>query len=828
MACSLIEGAGVGAVVSEVLKVVIEAIHTASSCKSLLEQLKSTLVRIIPRIDEIKRLGAERTDRQITDLSELDSELKKGEVIVRKCSKVECWNYYKKYRYAKKILKLDAYLVRFFQLDVNLEIWCDTKRILVDVQESNRKLDRLEERGSSGSLFRSGFGSFRAIPEIPSLTVGLSVPLKELKMELFRDDVTVLGLCAPGGCGKTTLAAMLCQDAEVKGKFKENVFFLTISSSPNLREILQRLFEQMDSGYRVPEFQNDEDAVNYLGCLLKQREQEPTLLVLDDVWSESFLRKFVFRTVRYKMLVTSRTAFPTFDSTYSLKMLTESDAITLFNHIVFPQDAKSERPNEDLVYKIVRGCKGFPLAVSVIAHSLHRKPARKWTSTEKTLSKGSSIFDAHEDLLQCLATSLGFLDDDVRECFLDLGCFPEDQRIPAAALIDIWVELYEQYDEDDAYVNLLELSTRNLVNLVESTRKDAGGIDGSFNELFVVQHDLLRDLAIHQSRGNQNIKQSKRLMMDRREDNLPKSWRDHEDQAFNARFVSINTGELFSSERCKVQFPLAQVLMLNLSAKNCTLPQFMEKMGELKVLIIANQGPHHASLCGLPALGYYLSHLKRIRLERVSVPSVNEITEPFKNLQKISLVMCEVSHALKNCNINIPSMLPNLTEIDIDYCDDMMELPQEICMISYLQKLSITNCHNLSAISESIGQMTSLEVLRLHACTGLLELPHSIRTLGKLSFLDISDCCNLERMPSGMGELSCLRKLDMRRCSRVRRLPTSVMNLKCLKDIICDEEMSIQWEHYQVHLPQLNIRVPKDDINLNWLGFDLTNKFFCS
>ena len=50
---------------------------------------------------------------------------------------------------------------------------------------------------------------------------------------------------------------------------------------------------------------------------------------------------------------------------------------------------------------------------------------------------------------------------------MDLGSFPEDQRIPAAALIDMWAELYE-LDEDgiQAIANLQELTIRNLASLV--------------------------------------------------------------------------------------------------------------------------------------------------------------------------------------------------------------------------------------------------------------------------------------------------------------------------------------------------------------------------
>ena len=84
-------------------------------------------------------------------------------------------------------------------------------------------------------------------------------------------------------------------------------------------------------------------------------------------------------------------------------------------------------------------------------------------------SDGQSFLSSDAELLACLQKSLEFQydKDNIEDCFMDLGSFPEDQRIPVAALIDMWVELYE-LDEDGihAIANLQELTTRNLASLV--------------------------------------------------------------------------------------------------------------------------------------------------------------------------------------------------------------------------------------------------------------------------------------------------------------------------------------------------------------------------
>eukprot|EP00261_Vitis_vinifera_P036867 XP_019078110.1 PREDICTED: probable disease resistance protein At5g66900 [Vitis vinifera] len=87
----------------------------------------------------------------------------------------------------------------------------------------------------------------------PDFTVGLDVPLREVKELLFKESVVVVSTLR--GCGKTTLVQKLCQDPDVKGKFKDNIFFVIVSKVPNIKLMVRKLFENNHS--RVPEFQTD-------------------------------------------------------------------------------------------------------------------------------------------------------------------------------------------------------------------------------------------------------------------------------------------------------------------------------------------------------------------------------------------------------------------------------------------------------------------------------------------------------------------------------------------------------------------------------------------
>ncbi|XP_030967886.1 probable disease resistance protein At5g66900 [Quercus lobata] len=194
-------------------------------------------------------------------------------------------------------------------------------------------------------------------------------------------------------------------------------------------------------------------------------------MILDDVWpeSESIIDEFKFNIPNYKIVVTSRTAFPKFKSKYNLNPLGPEDAMSLFCRSASFKDMSSYFSKEQ-IEKIVRGCGGLPIALKVIGGSLRGRPVEVWQSTLMRWSDdGHSIFKSDKEVLARLEKSLEFSDEKsiLKEYFMDLGSFPEDRRIPATAPIDLWTELHEP-NQNDVHVtaDLHELTTRNLASLV--------------------------------------------------------------------------------------------------------------------------------------------------------------------------------------------------------------------------------------------------------------------------------------------------------------------------------------------------------------------------
>lgn len=118
-------------------------------------------------------------------------------------------------------------------------------------------------------------------------------------------------------------------------------------------------------------------------------------------------------------------------------------------------------------------CKGNPLILKTVGMSLRGQPSEIWKNSINKWSKGISILESNNQVLErleeCLETLLPEDDLQLRECFMDLGSFPEDERVPTLAFIDMWEELYQLDEADgDAIVILHKLCSRNLATLIRT------------------------------------------------------------------------------------------------------------------------------------------------------------------------------------------------------------------------------------------------------------------------------------------------------------------------------------------------------------------------
>ncbi|ONM32838.1 putative disease resistance protein [Zea mays] len=209
------------------------------------------------------------------------------------------------------------------------------------------------------------------------------------------------------------------------------------------------------------------------------------------------------------------------------------------------------------------------------------------------------------------------------------------------------------------------------------------------------------------------------------------------------------------SDWFQMNFPKAEVLILNFASSLYYLPPFIASMQNLKALVLINYGTSSAALDNLSAFTT-LNGLRSLWLEKIRLPPLPKTTIPLKNLHKISLVLCELNSSLRGSTMDLSMTFPRLSNLTIDHCIDLKELPASICEIGSLETVSISNCHDLTELPYELGKLHCLSILRVYACPALWRLPASVCSLKRLKYLDISQCINLTDLPEECYNLDWL------------------------------------------------------------------------
>ncbi|XP_054783431.1 probable disease resistance protein At5g66900 [Prosopis cineraria] len=767
------------------------------------ETLKSTTKDLAPVVQQIEQ-SMKEMDHPTEEVEKLKEMLAANHEVLGKIQ-IHWWNCCLAPCFQGKLDEEYQSLVRYSSVQVQIHMLRDVKKILSklsphDVDDQRRQAITAQDqtRDMTPTPTFKDDDDDDDLEIFPEFTVGMDGPfVNELKYKLLNGNEQVLNLYGLTGSGKTTLAKKLCRDPLVRGKFKNNIIFET----------------SLDS-----QIQGNE-AMNQLQNRLLEVGENPVLLVLDDVRSSSPVSKNVAEQFKVRMssgskiLVTSRNPIDTPAILYPMNPLSADDAIALLRHFVEPSNIDfTDNKVREILLQLVKDCKRLPMAIEFIGRKLQEKGGvEDLQKLQIEWSRCHSILDPNKDLLAHLQNSMHLLVDDcVTECFKDLGLFPEDQKIPVAALIDMWIELYN-LDELGIYAMTFihKLTALNLASGIKVKSRIVGRIeDNCYNNHFLIQHDLLRKLAIRMSNEELYFENRKRLIIDMNGNRRPDWWpRQQKQYKVAARILSISTDRNITSAWCNFHAGDAVVLVLNLKTTEFTLPEFIQKMRSLKVIVLANYGFHPAELKNPELLGCLWS-LKRIRLQRVSVPY---FLRELKNVRKLSLHMCEVKDAFENSSMEVSEAIPNLVDLNIEDCKDLVRLPAGLCDIVAMKKLSISGCPKFKELPEEIGKLENLELLRVSYCTDFNKMPESITKLKKLRLLDISNCVSLRKLPDNIGELRNLRKLYMLRCP-ISELPDSVNDMENLENVTCCEYTYPFWKVIKSNCSGLHLNMPIDAV----------------
>ncbi|MED6146649.1 hypothetical protein PIB30_036439, partial [Stylosanthes scabra] len=193
------------------------------------------------------------------------------------------------------------------------------------------------------------------------------------------ETVTVIPIVGMGGIGKTTLAQLVYNDAEVVGKFDTRAW-VCVAENPDPLNVTRTIIGALDSS------PCNMDHFDSLQTHLKEKLSRKTfLVVLDDVWNDEqdmwdeFLKPFRYGNNGSKILLTTcsekvASVFAANNLHYRLSLLLEEDCWSVFlKHSSISTNSKEYVTLEPVGRKIVEKCKGLPLAVKTLGGLLRNK-----------------------------------------------------------------------------------------------------------------------------------------------------------------------------------------------------------------------------------------------------------------------------------------------------------------------------------------------------------------------------------------------------------------------------------------------------------------------
>ncbi|KAL8500894.1 hypothetical protein ACS0TY_020469 [Phlomoides rotata] len=410
--------------------------------------------------------------------------------------------------------KLEANSVQNFSNQVrslftNFSPFCE--RINSRIEKLVKKMEYIAKHKDFlglGSGEEGGNGITHRRPTTPliieSQVYGRTSEKEEIVNLLVGNDETnlttpsILPILGMGGIGKTTVAQIIYNDKRVDEVFDVKAW-ASVSDDFNLIRITKALLES------ATDKPCDTMNLELLQSGLKEKlNKKRFLVILDDVWNEHLGNwndlsvPFMVGNPGSKIVITTRNkeVFSAMDALppYCLKEMSDEECWSLFVHHAFGvKNSEMYSSLRETGRKIMRKCKGLPLAVKAVGSVLVSKlDYDHWN--EILNSNLWDIPSMKKAILPSLRLSYHHLPSNLKRCFAYCSIFPKGYEFDKKSLILLWMAegfvqpvgniSFEEVGED--YFS--ELLSRSFFQ--ESVQDKAR----------YVMHDLLNDLAKSVSR----------------------------------------------------------------------------------------------------------------------------------------------------------------------------------------------------------------------------------------------------------------------------------------------------------------------------------------
>nr|XP_011457398.1 PREDICTED: disease resistance protein RGA2-like [Fragaria vesca subsp. vesca] len=575
-----------------------------------------------------------------------------------------------------------------------------------------------------------------------------------------EENVSVISIVGLGGLGKTTLAKLVYNESMVKENFEKRMW---ICVSDNFD--IQTLVKGITSAAGGPKC--EDESLDIMETMLQDTlRSKKFLLVLDDVWDTELIgvtreKWIVLKTLLNvgangsKIIVTTRNnqVASIVNSSYKhpLEGLPHEDSMSLFIQRAFKKGEEHRYPHLIEIGKdIVKKCGGVPLAVATLGSMLYLNTERhKWESV-----RDNDMWSiGNDNILPALKLSYDALPQHLKPCFAFCSLFPKDYIFNSEDLVSLWtaqgyLKCKKNEDFEQIGINYVrEFSFRSLFQIELEMKTDI---------MFKI-HDLVHDLAISVAQVEYSTVNSR-----------PSSGFDI------VRHVSVSKKDLFGEEAKMPDFIFKLTkLRTCLIPDICKMNQHFVKTCILIFKYMRVLDLRESALEEIPSSIeiQFLTNLRRLWI--YSCANLESLPPNMKLLTALHTLIideCEKLDLMKTTEG--PQGLRSfvLRKSDLEVLPPWLEDSAKV-----LQSIELADCDNLTEILE-LQKFTFLEQLRIDYCSNLLALPEGLHCLSEFRELEINNCPKLSE--------SCKRQLKGQDWSKFAR----EAKIKIYPDMDTDED----------------------------------------